>query len=153
LEEWARRDVVSLELSLVARNEVLKTGHPLFEQKAYRYIATETLAHTREEMRLLGRIAGILFPEGFRTGSERNDVEIVFNAHKYCAFLVTADGGSKAQPGGILGHAAALRALNIRVMTGQEAVAFVRERILVRDQRLWFRHEHGQPLPEWVGRD
>lgn len=62
LEEWHRRDVVSLELSFVARSEVLKTRHPLFERKAYRYLATETLADTPEERGLLGRIAGILFP-------------------------------------------------------------------------------------------
>jgi hypothetical protein len=154
LEAWDRAGVVSLELSIVARDEVLRTGHPAYEQKALRYLATETLADTSDERRLVRQIAAILFPGGLRTAGERNDVLIVFNAYKYCAYLVTADGGSKNEPGGILGHAAALRALNIRVMPGQEAVASVRERIAVRDRSAMFRHERlGHPLPEWVGGD
>ena len=37
-----------------------------------------------------------------------NDIEIVFNAAKYEGILVTADGGSRRQLGGILGNRAAL---------------------------------------------
>jgi hypothetical protein len=147
LEEWDRRDVITLELSVVARDEILRTASPLHERKAYRFLATETLADTSQERQLLREIAVVLFPKGLKDQNDRNDVEIVFNAHKYAAHLVTADGV-------ILGRAAELRGLNIRVFDAHNAVAFVRSRIELRDRSARFRHEKlGHPLPDWVGRD
>jgi hypothetical protein len=65
--------------------------------------------------------------------NEANDVEIAFNANKYGAILVTADGGSRRQPGGILGNRVALARLGVQVMSDGEAVALVREKIQERD--------------------
>ena len=47
-----------------------------------------------------------MFPNGAKDDNELNDVRIVCEAKKYEAILVTGDGGSKAQPGGILGNRA-----------------------------------------------
>jgi hypothetical protein len=81
-------------------------------------------------------------------------VEIVFNARKYGCILVTNDGGSRSQPGGILGNRERLRSLGVQVLTDEEAVAFVRQLIQERDDRERERARFtGEPAPEWVGRD
>ena len=88
------------------------------------------------------------------SGKEFGDVEIVFNAIKYGRILITHDGGSRRQPGRILGHREQLEKLGAHVVTDEEAVALVEQRIRERDRRLVGNSEHtGQPLPEWVGRD
>lgn len=79
---------------------------------------------------------------------------MVFNARKYDAVLVTADGASKSQPGGILGNRDALKKLGITVMTDVEAVALVDGAIQRRDDAARFAQKlTGEAPPEWVGRD
>jgi hypothetical protein len=86
--------------------------------------------------------------------SERNDVEVVFNAKKYGAALITADGGSRRQPGGILGNRTALSRLGVSVVTDAEAVELVRRKIAERDARLRAQAaRNGTVLPPWVGAD
>jgi len=97
-------------------------------EKAYSYISTETLASTPDEARMLRKIKDILFPRGVKNINERNDVEILFNAWKYGAILITDDGGSKRQPGGILGNRDKLTALGIQVMRDHEAVEIVKQK-------------------------
>ena len=78
----------------------------------------------------------------------------LFNAQKYGGILVTNDGGSKRQPGGILGNARSLGKLGVRVMRAAEAVRFVRERIIVRDKNARLgTQRYDTPQPEWVGQD
>jgi hypothetical protein len=103
---------------------------------------------------LLRQIEAILFPGGASTQGERNDVDIVFNAKKYGCVLVTNDGASRSQPGGILGNRQRLEALGVQILTDEEAVACVHELILRRDERERGRAlATGEPLPDWVGRD
>lgn len=112
------------------------------------------LANTASENNDLLAIERILFPSGALTTNQRNDVDIVFNAAKYRRILITADGGSKRQPGGILGNRKALAALGVQILTAEEAVPLVQQRIEERDEiaRLQAQTE-GVPLPNWVGRD
>jgi hypothetical protein len=102
----------------------------------------------------MAAIEKALFPNGAQTPNDRKDIEIVFNAAKYGATLVTGDGSSRSQPGGILGGREALRRLGIRVLTDSEAVGVVREKIVERDglARLVAADE-GVPLPGWVDKD
>ena len=67
----------------------------------------------------------------------------------------TNDGGSRRQPGGILGNREKLLSqLGIQVLTDEEAVRLIRELIEERDSRERERSSiTGQPLPQWVGRD
>lgn len=95
-----------------------------------------------------------IFPRGASTPSQRNDVEIVFQAHAWGYVLVTNDGDSRRQPRGILGAADALAELGVVVVRPGEFVTWVRGRIEKRDER--FRRvcaATNTPLPEWLGQD
>ena len=128
LEHWYENDVIFLEMAEVAQNEATKSQNSIRTEKAYSYISTETLASTPDEARMLRKIKVILFPRGVKNINERNDVEILFNAWKYGAILITDDGGSKRQPGGILGNRDKLTALGIQVMRDHEAVEIVKQK-------------------------
>jgi len=154
LERWFEDDVIYLEMSEVAQNEAVKSGSSIRTEKAYTYIATETLASTPDEFRILKQIKEILFPDGIKSTNEKNDVEIVFNTWKYRQILITDDGGSKRQPGGILGNRDKLAALGIQVLRDHEAVKLVKQKIIQRDQRAnKIAAYKNEPLPEWVGED
>jgi len=155
LEHWHEADVIQLDMSEVAQQEAGRDGDQVRSSKAYSYIASETLADTPEEKELLQQIEKILFPTGAKTPNEWHDVEIVFNAKKYFTTLITNDGGSRNQPGGILGHAQELyEKFGIRVMRDNEAVALVEQQIRERDEiAKSMAMTTGEPLPEWVGRD
>ena len=154
LEQWHELDVISIEMSHIAQEEARQGSNSSRTEKAYTYIATETLASTRSQQETLIEIQDILFPQGVKSQNEWNDVEIVFNAHKYGAILVTADGASKRQPNGILGNAQRLHRLRIQVLRDHEAVDLVKQRIQNRDQRAKRVSQIiDQELPDWVGRD
>ena len=154
LEHWHKLDIISIEMSLIAQEEATQGTNSLRTEKAYTYIFTETLASTRSEQEILIQLQDILFPHGVKSPNERNDVVIVFNAQKYDAILVTADGASKRQPNGILGNAEELRRLRIQVLRDHEAVELVKKKIQNRDQRAKRVSQiTGQKLPCWVGRD
>ena len=71
----------------------------------------------------------------------------------YAAILVTQDGGSKSQPGGILGSRDKLIAL-VQIMSASEAVGFIAGKIAERDDfNREFVFELGGELPEWTGKD
>jgi hypothetical protein len=154
LERWGDDGVITLVMSESSQDEAMAGGDDLRFRKAVGHIATITHGDTGGEERLARQIEAVLFPSGAVTQNEKNDVDIVLNAAKYGGSLITNDGGSKRQPGGILGNAEALGKLGIRVMRAAEAVTLVQEKILVRD-----RNEHlraglcGAVLPEWVGLD
>ena len=118
-------------------------------------ISSETLATTPNEKKMLTTIEQILFPDDADDDNKRNDVEIIFNAAKYCRILITADGGSKTQPMGILGNAVSLKkAVGVEILTDVEALALVERKILARDERCRRRADlKGTPIPDWVGKD
>ncbi|MFX0195308.1 MAG: hypothetical protein ACFFCW_04220 [Candidatus Hodarchaeota archaeon] len=154
LERWDQEGVIHIDMAEVAQEEATKGRDSNRSRKAYGYIATETLASTADEALLLKKIESILFPVGAANRNERNDVEIVFNAHKYGSILVTDDGGSRRQKGGILGNRKNLAKLGIRIMRDREAVDFIIKKIQERDERAKrIAIEFGKELPEWVGKD
>ena len=153
LEVWYAAGVIRLQMSESAQQEAAQ-GSRARTLKAYGYIYTRAMNLTPDEVRLRSRIEQILFPVGACKENERNDVDIVFNAHKYHCTLITNDGGSKKQPSGILGNRDSLSQLGIRVTTDEEAVSEVRRLIQKRDQRERETEKHtGELLPEWVGQD
>jgi len=155
LETWAVNDVIALEMAEVALNEAVAGNDARRREKAMASIYSMTLASTPREREMLRDIEVILFPDGADTPNKRNDVEIVFNAAKYGRILVTADGGSRSQPMGILGNADTLkRAVGVDVMTDSDAVSLVEARIRRRDARCrWWAERSGTAVPEWVGQD
>jgi hypothetical protein len=155
LERWHDSDVITLIMSESSQREARADGDRRRVQKALGYGATLTHADTRDERETLQKIEHILFPKGAVTQNHRNDIDIVFNAQKYTGgLLVTNDGGSRSQPGGILGNAGALLALGVRAVRGEQAVVWIAERIRTRDNNIRLSAElYGTPIPEWVAKD
>ncbi len=155
LEKWAADDVIAIDMSMIAYNEARQGNNRRRTEKAMEHIYTHTHDTTPEERAKLVAIQKIVFPDGILDVSQANDVEIIFNADKYGCILITNDGGSKRQPGGILGSANRLkRELGIRIMSSNDAVAFVEEEIRERDEQCRrIAHEFNEALPAWVGKD
>jgi hypothetical protein len=154
LQKWHEAGVILIHMSQVANEEAKAGGDPRRSMKARSYIFSMTYGDTPDEQQEMRVIERTLFPKGATSQNERNDVEVVFNARKYGATLITADGGSKRQPGGILGNRTALRRLGVSIMTDVEAVAHVRKKIAERDARLRSRAvRDGTSVPSWVGTD
>ena len=154
LEQWYRDGVIQMDMSEVAQRESRADRDQKRVEKTFDYVYSETLANTHEEQEWLRKIETILFPKGAKNSNQRNDVEIVFNANKYGSILITADGASKSQPNGILGHKVGLKELGIVVMSDEEAVTYVRDLIQKRDQQAIKEYEiFGVQLPDWIGKD
>ena len=154
LERWREDGVIMMDMSEVAQEEAIAGGSESRAEKARVNIFSMTLAETPREQEQIRQIESILFPEGAEDQNQRNDVEIVFNALKYHRILVTADGGSKSQPGGMLGRRKELSAMNVQMMRDHEAVEYTRDEIQRRDDLAREIAAHtGQPVPDWVGKD
>jgi hypothetical protein len=154
LEEWSLLGIIRLLTTEVAQREMLAGDDALRAAKAYGFIFTMSELTHRREQQSLREIEDILFPKGADTQNKKNDVEIVFNAAKYMRPLITTDGGSKSQPGGILGNRTRLAQRGITVLTPDEAVVTVRREIAARDKSaVKMAQLLGESPPEWVGQD
>ncbi|OGW01436.1 MAG: hypothetical protein A2889_07870 [Nitrospinae bacterium RIFCSPLOWO2_01_FULL_39_10] len=154
LEQWHKNGVIDIEISEVAQHEARYGNNSLRNQKAMRYIFSETKSTTDDEIKMLEEIKSILFPNGPKNQNENNDIEIVFNAWKYSRILVTNDGASNKQPNGILGNLDKLRTLGIRVVRDNEAVSMVEQKIRERDNMVrMISEKYHKPLPNWIGKE
>lgn len=154
LENLAEHGIIELFTSEIAQNEMLAGGDSRRADKAYSLIFTMSAITDKREVRRMRQIEQILCPGGASSARQRNDVEIVFNAAKYPWPLITNDGDSKSQPGGILGNRAELAKIGVKILRPAEAVAEVDQAITLRDKSV--RHMAsvlGLPLPQWVGKD
>lgn len=152
LEKWYEDGVVLINMSSTAYGEAKAGYDELRARKADRQIFTMTRPgdSTDRAYRIIERA---LFPDGAKDDNQRNDVRIVFEAAKYGAVLVTGDGGSRTQQGGILGNREKLKDV-VRIMSPDESVAFVQEKIRERDEfNARVVRECGGELPVWTGAD
>jgi hypothetical protein len=152
LEKWFDDGVILINMSATAHQEARAGSNRRRTKKANQQIFTDT-APASEYSRDFARVAAAIFPIGVTTENERNDVRIVCEAAKYGAILVTADGASRTQPGGILGNRHKLNGF-VRIMTPEEAVNHVETKIRERDEfnremTKWIKAE----LPPWTGKD
>lgn len=154
LELWHRHKVIFLEMSRTAYDEA-SFGSERRTRKAddYTWMSVNDNWEGIEEFRKL--IKNIVFPHGAKNQKERNDISIVLTAKMSYATLVTCDGGSSRQPGGMLGNADRLLSeVGIRVITAEQAVTEIRDCIRVRDRTARNIAEvTGCKLPRWVGKD
>jgi hypothetical protein len=155
LERWHKNGVIKLEMSEPSLSEACAGNNRERRRKAHCYIFSMSFAEIPEEKARLQKIEQILFPKGVKDQSQKNDVEIVFNAAKYGQILITNDGGSKTQPGGLLGNAQKLKEeIGVTVVTDEQAIGMVRKDIEIRDQMARDEaKESGLKLPDWVGKD
>jgi hypothetical protein len=154
LEKWFADVVILINMSGTAHSEAQAGGNPQRSRKANQQIFTVTPPVHPDEARFKA-IEGVLFPDGAKDENQRNDVRIVADAIHYVAILVTQDGGSKSQPGGLLGNRDTLsKRFSIQILTADEAVIFVREKIQERDDfNRRIVREFGGELPDWTGKD
>jgi hypothetical protein len=152
LEKWYDEGVLLINMSATAHSEAQADGNAMRTRKANQNIFTATPPVEPIDP-LFKKVESALFPDGARDENQLNDVRIVCEATKYAAILVTGDGGSKTQPGGILGNRHKLSDL-VKILSPDEAVDFVRRKIQERDEfNVQFVKEFGGELPSWTGRD
>jgi hypothetical protein len=153
IEKWAQNKLICVNMSGVSFKEAIAGRNITRKNKAHSQIFTLTDENISPNDALYLKIAAVLFPKGIKNDNERNDVKIIYEAAHYEAILITRDGGSRTQPGGILGNRANLRDI-VQILSDFEAVVFIREKITKRDkfnQRV--SQEFGLDLPEWTGKD
>lgn len=125
LERARAHGQVTLVYSDVAHCEASVGGAARSHKAAtYSYTRFEPLCEGNEDTK--AAIEEVLFPGGAKSENERNDVLAVYHAERLHWPLVTMDGASKTQPGGILGRSAELAQLGIEVITPECAYARVR---------------------------
>lgn len=145
--------VIVIEMPNASYNEA-SFGSSVRAAKANSYPYTLPTNDTPDEYAQRKQIETILFPTGANSDDKRNDVSVVFDALKHGAILITNDGASKRQPGGILGNRDRLKKLGIIIFTDAEAVEYLRNLIYQRDQRILGHCKNEEvPIPEWVGKD
>lgn len=154
LEKWSEDEVILINMSGTAHGEAQADRDALKTAKANRQIFTFTPAADPADTQFK-EVEEILFPRGANDENERNDVRIVVDAIHYQAILVTADGRSKRQPGGILGNRDKLWDRHrVQIFSPDEAVEYVRHEIRERDSfNEQVAKEYGGELPAWMGRD
>ena len=152
LEKWADEEIICINMSSTARTEARAGNNLSRTRKADGQIYTLTPPAEASEPQYQ-QIEVAIFPDGAKDENQQNDIRIVSEAAKYAAILVTGDGGSKTQPGGILGNRDKLKYM-LKILSPEEAVDFVRSKIQERDSfNKRVASEFGGELPEWTGRD
>lgn len=106
----------------------------------------------KEEAEARSKIARIVFPNGLRFDSDRVDVDTIRIAQLWHAIVITNDGDSKTQPGGILGAKSRLhREIGVEVMRDFEAEKLVARLIRERDRmEIGFAAKEGREPAAWV---
>lgn len=152
LERWFEDGVILINMSSTAHVEAQAGNDQRRIHKANQQIHTASSRFPIDDP-LFKQVELSLFPDGAKDENQINDVMIVCEAAKYQAILVTGDGASKTQPGGILGNRDKLQNF-VRVMSPKEAVIFVRSKITARDDfNRRVAGEFGGDLPPWMGKD
>ena len=155
LRIWEEKGIISIDnMCDVAQDEASKGSSSRFE-KASGYAYPITLDSHKQSDDFI-KIKNILFPaKKALKQNEENDVIIVFHAKDTHCILITNDGGSKRQPGGILGNKdRLLNQINVKVIRDTDAIILVEQKIRERDERAQrIAYKFGKPLPEWVGKD
>ena len=153
LEKWCADEVILINMSGTAHAEAQADGNDLRVRKAAQHNYTmDAVKLEMEPSELFDKICAVLEA---RTENQKNDARIICTAIKYHATLVTSDGGSKTQPGGILGNRDKIRAFaDLQIMSPAEAVAFVERKLAERDTfNEQIARETGEPLPAWTRTD
>ena len=154
LEIWRRNEVIHLLFPEPAFVEAVAGRSAQRTAKAGEYVRTNSARITDADREQFMAIEHAIFPGGAQTASQRNDVEIVYQAWDWYHVLVTNDGASKSQPGGILGAATRLAELGVTVMRPGDAVAHVKVRIADRDRRVESNCDAtGTRYPRWLYQD
>jgi hypothetical protein len=157
MEHWRDEGVILLVMAGVAHEEAQAGAGGNVEarkRKAADHIYTINDVGDAKADDTYARVEAILWGQA-ADDNQANDVEVVCEAIKWHAILVTMDGGSKEQPAGILGNRDRLREqFDIRILRPEEAVEFIRGKIAERDEfNAQVAALTDTALPEWAGGD
>jgi len=157
LERWRDDDVICLAMAGIAHTEAQAGAGPNAEarkSKAASHIFTINDVGEAEEDDTYVKVEKILWGEA-TDSNQANDVEVVCEAIKWHAILVTNDGDSKSQPGGVLGNREKLyQNFGVLIYRPEEAVQFIRSKVADRDEfNGQVAAQTGQPVPAWTGQD
>ncbi len=152
LEKWFEDEVILINMSGTAYTEAKAGGNIQRTRKSNQQIYTTTPPADASDP-LYRTIEAAIFHGGARDDNQRNDVKIIFEAAKCAAILVTGDGGSKSQPGGIIGNRDKLRDI-VKILSPEEAVSLIKDKIKERDDfNKRVSEVIGGQLPAWAGLD
>jgi hypothetical protein len=152
LEKWAKDGIICIDISSTARKEARAGSNSNRTRKADEQIYTRTPPAGANDPDYQ-HIETAIFPGGAKDENQQNDIKIILEAKKYAAILVTADGDSKTQPGGILGNRDKLKNM-LKILSPDEAIDFVRSKIQERDDfNMRVAKEFGGEVPDWTGSD
>ena len=153
IEKWAADEIILVNMSGVSFKEALAGNDAARTKKTLAQLFTLTDENIDITCKRYREIENAIFPGGAKNQNQHNDVKVVYEAAHWNAILVTRDGASKSQPGGILGNRDKLHGF-VPIMSDTEAFEFIRRKIAERDNlnRLVAK-ETGQPLPAWTGDD
>ena len=153
IEAWAENEIILINMSNASFTEAQAGNNLSRIKKALLQIFTLIDNGITESDAMFQNVSNALFPDGIEDDNQRNDVVIVCDAIKNNAILITNDGGSKKQPGGILGNAHKLKDY-VKIMRDTEAIEFINSQITRRDNINKQVADHtGEALPEWTGKD
>jgi hypothetical protein len=148
IERWADDEVIFTEMTEVSQREAFAGENPYRLQKASEYIASCAEISTPEERRLVVEIGRHIFPNGPQNLNERRDVLNVFIAIKYDGILLNNDRAVRSA------QQTLTRLRAVTIMTDQEAVAFIDQKVSERDRRIrLYCKDFDEPVPQWCGRD
>jgi len=153
LEQWKADGVIRLLMSDTAYDEAGRdSALRLQKTRDYTWIKYNTVDGADFDVQR--RIEKVLFPRGAQNQNQRNDVDILFKAERLQHVLITSDGGSKRQPGGMLGNASELARLGVLVLSAEAAISQIKQLIFERDAEVrTLAAQLGLSLPVWVGAD
>ncbi len=153
IEKWADNDVVLVNMSYVSLKEAQNGNNTARTLKALSHIFNFIDDPIDTNSSSYDLVSKALFDGNPKDQNQINDIKIVCDAIKWQAILITKDGGSKKQPGGILGNAHKLKGY-VKILNDQEAIDFIRKKINERDL---INEQISQltslPLPSWHGTD
>lgn len=124
LERWRDQEIVTLIYAEITKIEA-SYGDEVRKDKADEFTCVQ-VNETGDNPEVREAISKIVFPKGPKNQNQMNDVDAVYHAERLRWPLVTMDGNSRSQPGGILGHCDELNAMGIEVLAPQQAVSRVR---------------------------
>lgn len=157
LEKWRDNDVICLAMAGIAHDEAQAgTGAnaQARKQKAASHIFTINNEGEAKEDDTYAQVEKILWGKP-ADNNQANDVEVVCEAIKYHAILVTNDGDSKSQPRGILGNREELhKQFGVVIYRPEEAEEFIRCKLAERDKfNAQVAAMTGKSVPDWTGQD
>lgn len=157
LERWRDDGVIGLAMAGIAHAEAQAgagVNAMVRKTKAASHIFTIHEDGTPKEDGTYARVEEILWSKA-ADDNQANDVEVVCEAIKWHAILITNDGDSKEQPKGILGNRDRLREqFAVVIYRPEEAVEFIRSKIAERDcLNAQISTLTDTVVPGWTGQD